>query len=91
MTDMLKTGASKYTRRAIVQAAAVAGAVPALVLAASPALAKASQASVAYQDTPKDGKNCANCNVFVSPDSCKIVDGKVSPNGWCKVWVKKVG
>jgi hypothetical protein len=47
------------------------------------------QAAVAYQDHPKDDKKCANCNLFVEPDGCKTVAGKISPEGYCKLWVKK--
>jgi hypothetical protein len=26
---------------------------------------------------------------FIAPDSCKVVEGKISPNGYCIAWVKK--
>jgi hypothetical protein len=48
--------------------------------------AKASRGSVGYRDTPNGDKNCANCSLFSSPNSCKSVEGTVSPNGWCKIW-----
>lgn len=51
--------------------------------------AKASQKAVAYQDTPKGDQRCDNCVQFVPPDACKVVEGKISPTGWCKVYVKK--
>ena len=82
---------SKISRRTIVQGVAVAGALPVLALSVQPAFAKASQASVAYQATPKGANSCANCNLFQPPSACKLVDGTVAPEGWCKIWVKKVG
>ena len=48
-----------------------------------------SQTAVRYQESPKDGKQCDGCNLFVAPGSCKSVDGAISPTGWCALWVKK--
>src|ERR1700675_2594277 len=50
---------------------------------------KATQKAVGYQDTPKGAQRCDNCRQFEPPASCKTVEGKVSPAGWCKVYVKK--
>ena len=68
-----------------------AGAVPLLALGATSAQAKMAQSAVRYQDLPKDGKRCDGCNLFVAPNACKSVDGKISPSGWCALWVKKAG
>ena len=55
--------------------------------------AKFPQASpaVAYQATPKDGHQCDGCTLFQAPDACQVVDGTISPTGWCKLWAKKAG
>jgi len=42
-----------------------------------------------YQDKPNGDQRCENCAQFVAPASCKVVDGAISPNGYCIVWVKK--
>ena len=55
------------------------------------AVAKMSQKSVDYQDTPKNDQECSNCSLFQEPNSCTIVDGEISPKGWCKFWAKKPG
>ncbi len=65
------------------------GAVPLLALGATGAQAKIAQSSVRYQDSPKDGKECDGCKLFVAPNACKSVDGTISPKGWCALWVKK--
>jgi hypothetical protein len=39
-----------------------------------------------YQDSPKDIRMCATCTLFELPRSCKVVEGDVSPNGWCKAY-----
>ncbi len=41
---------------------------------------------VAYQAHPRGSMRCNNCNVFLPPDECNSVQGKVSPNGWCNIW-----
>ena len=53
------------------------------------AQAKVSQAQAQYQDKPKDGHQCDGCAQFVTPSSCKLVDGKIDPKGWCLFWVQK--
>jgi hypothetical protein len=82
--DQLEVGVN---RRTVLLAAA--GAAPLLAFSSTGANAKMAQTAVAYQDSPKDGKQCDSCNLFVSPGSCKTVSGAVSPSGWCKIWVKK--
>lgn len=52
---------------------------------------KASPASVKYQTHPKGEQKCGNCGNFIAEsNTCKVVEGKVSPEGWCVMWVKKV-
>jgi hypothetical protein len=50
---------------------------------------KVSQAAMKYQDHPNGAEKCSNCLQFVPPDACKIVEGKISPNGYCIAWTKK--
>jgi len=83
---MDKVGKSVSRRRVLIGAA---GAVPALALMSTAAEAKMAQTAVKYQTDPKDGHQCDGCNFFVAPNSCKMVDGDISPTGWCLLWVKK--
>jgi hypothetical protein len=39
-----------------------------------------------YQDTPRDIRMCATCTLFEVRRSCKVVEGDISPKGWCKVF-----
>jgi hypothetical protein len=39
--------------------------------------------AVQYQPTPKDWQKCLFCTYFQAPETCGIVSGKVSPQGWC--------
>ncbi len=76
------------SRRTVLIAAA--GAAPLLALGATGAnAAKMAQSAVKYQASPKDGKQCDGCKLFVAPNACKSVDGTISPTGWCALWVKK--
>jgi len=64
---------------------------PAPMESAAPAApTKASQASVQYQAQPKDGKKCVDCMHFIAEsNTCKLVEGDISPSGWCVLWAKK--
>ena len=82
----------KISRRDLFQNAAVfAGGAAALAatLTTTQAEAKNSQAAAAYQATPKNGQSCSSCALFRPPSSCLLVDGTISPDGWCKFYVKK--
>lgn len=51
---------------------------------------KISKAQAQYQDQPKGDQQCSTCTHFIAESStCKVVEGKVSPNGWCMLWAKK--
>jgi hypothetical protein len=45
-----------------------------------------SKTQAEYQDSPKDIQMCATCTLFVAPHACKVVEGKISPDGWCKAY-----
>jgi hypothetical protein len=47
---------------------------------------KMSKQEAKYQDNPKDVRMCATCTLFVPPHSCKVVEGDISPYGWCKAF-----
>jgi hypothetical protein len=73
-------------------------ALPGLCALAAPALAdgsKVSQASMHYQTAPNDGRQCSGCQFFIpgqdpkSNGSCRIVDGSISPNGYCIAYAAK--
>lgn len=44
---------------------------------------------VQYQYSPKDGQQCSGCIHFVSPNACKLVQGEISPQGWCTLYAPK--
>jgi len=87
------------SRRSFIGGAALlagAAATPGLIVCQT-ALAqqKVSQASVKYQDKPNGNQQCNNCLQFVpgstptAMGTCKVVDGPISPSGYCIIWVAK--
>jgi len=77
---------------------AAAAAAPALALAGSAqAQTKLTKEAVKYQAKAKDGKDCDDCLQFVpgknakAMGTCKIVEGPISPNGWCIAFAQKPG
>lgn len=69
---------------------AAPAAPPPMESAAPSGPAKVSQASVQYQGQPKDGKACADCMHFIAEsNTCKLVEGEISPTGWCTLWAQK--
>jgi hypothetical protein len=77
-------GHRRPTRRELIAAALGLGAV--LPSRADAAPAMVSQLAAAYQSTPKGMFSCAVCTFFIRPRSCKVVNGDISPTGWCKLF-----
>jgi hypothetical protein len=50
---------------------------------------KISKDQAKYQDKPKGEQRCDACAQFLAPDSCKVVEGKISPSGWCILYAAK--
>jgi len=57
-----------------------------MVTSKTNAAQKMSKQEAEYQDSPKDIRMCATCTLFEPPRSCKVVEGEVSPSGWCKAF-----
>ncbi len=80
------------SRRSLLLRAALlgGGALAASVVPSRQAAAqKVSKQAMKYQDKPNGDQQCSNCMQFVPPSSCKVVDGAISPNGYCIAWAKK--
>jgi hypothetical protein len=39
-----------------------------------------------YQHSPNGIYSCAVCTLFEPPKYCKVVEGEVSKEGWCKAF-----
>lgn len=89
MSDGAEGRGGALSRRVVLrQAVGLLGAAAAISAQAEPAAAtiKISQAAVAYQDHPQGDKRCGKCLQFQPPGSCKMVDGAISPQGFCRIF-----
>jgi len=68
---------------AAVSAVTVVGTDPSTAVA----VAKISEAAVGYQDHPNGDKECSKCMQFQPPNSCKMVDGTINPQGYCRIFM----
>lgn len=80
-------------RRLLGGAAVFAGAAGALLISVTsgPAAAatKMSQKAAGYRNKPMGKTECDNCGVWQAPASCKLVEGPLSPSGWCNLYNAK--
>jgi High potential iron-sulfur protein len=48
---------------------------------------KVGKAQAKYQEQPKGDQKCSDCMHFIAAsNTCKLVQGQISPNGWCILW-----
>jgi hypothetical protein len=59
---------------------------PLLAAVAVYAADKMTRKQAEYQDTPNGIYSCGLCSLFEAPDGCKVVEGEVSKDGWCKAF-----
>jgi hypothetical protein len=76
----------RVTRRAILSGLAMVGTQSKAEDQPTANPNKITQAAAEYQPTPKGMFSCAVCTFFIKPKACKVVDGDVSPAGWCKLF-----
>ena len=76
-------------RRVFLQhaAAAAGGATISILFSTAIAAPKVSKKAVAYQDQPDGDKRCERCAQFQPPDACKMVEGQISPQGSCRIFI----
>lgn len=84
MTDESGLG---LTRRAVLRVGV--GMLATLMPVRADAQPKIAQKLVQYQEKPKGPQECDNCLHFVAPSSCKMVEGKINPKGWCQLYAPK--
>lgn len=92
MTDQSKIPSARISRRSVLLQGVLCATGVATILATTVDSAKAAklpQKSVGYQPTPKGDRECSNCKLFVAPDACEKVAGKISPHGYCLLYQKK--
>jgi hypothetical protein len=74
------------SRRWIIGTLARAIAATPLSSAVATAGDKMTRKQAEYQDTPNGIYSCGLCSLFEAPNGCKVVEGEVSKDGWCKAF-----
>jgi hypothetical protein len=75
------------SRRSVIRA--VITGVPAAVLlgiSRTEAADKMTRQQAEYQDRPDGIYSCGMCTLFEKPNACKVVEGEISTDGWCKAF-----
>ncbi len=80
------------SRRRLLHGATAGGGALLAAAMASPSAAAQTQVSqklVNYQTTPQGKARCDGCTQWQPPSSCKVVQGVISPSGWCSLYAPK--
>jgi hypothetical protein len=92
----MKESPKETTRGAFIANAIMLPALAAALLAeTATADAKGTKTQFKYQSTPNGGHQCSGCKFFIKGSSatangtCQLVDGSISPKGWCTAWSSK--
>jgi len=85
MPDGPSSRSMRIFRRSLFQGAAAG--ILAAATHPAPAQPKISKIAVNYQDHPDGNKRCEKCIQFQPPDACKVVEGTISPQGSCRIFI----
>ncbi len=84
-----ENGSAHSRRRVLGLALTTLGSLFVMLAEAPQAVAKMAQKAAGYQAKPNGTSSCATCALFKAPSSCTLVDGTISPDGWCRFYAKK--
>jgi hypothetical protein len=70
-------------------ASALSAAVCCAIPRDSAAQEKVSKTDARYQTQPKGQQRCEICLNFQPPSQCRFVEGRISPEGWCRFFAAK--
>ena len=91
MSGEPENGLARFSRRSLLRNAVGATGLLAAALNSALAQPKISKVAVNYQDHPDGDKRCDKCIQFQPPDACKVVDGSISPQGSCRIFILNHG
>jgi hypothetical protein len=57
-----------------------------LRISSTEAAEKMTRQQAGYQDAPNGIYSCGMCTLFERPNHCKVVEGEVGKDGWCKAF-----
>jgi hypothetical protein len=91
MDKLRKMASAPVSRRKMLVAGVAAGSASLLAATGAKAMIKVSQASVAYKKVATGDHNCGGCKLFEAPSSCRFVEGPISSDCACRIWLNKIG
>ena len=80
---------ARLSRRSLLGGVIGAAGILGATLNQANAQPKISKVAVNYQDHPDGDKRCDKCAQFQPPDACKVVEGSISPEGSCRIFILK--
>lgn len=88
---MTRDNSGRLSRRAVLAGTrlTLGGAIAAQTASPAAAQPNFSQADAMYQTMPKGDQRCGLCSSFAPPNACQLVQGTISPNGWCQLFSPK--
>ena len=81
------------SRRHVLKAAVALGAVAPLLRSRLALANKVDKKAAHYQNHPKGKNYCSECDFYIKPSgdsksaSCQLVQGNISPKGWCEFYM----
>jgi hypothetical protein len=91
MEKFKNSASALLSRRKMLAAGVAAGSASVLAATGAKAMIKVSQASVAYETAAANGHNCGACKLFEAPSNCRFVEGPISSDCSCRIWLSKIG
>jgi len=89
MSGELNNAFAKLSRRSLLRGAVAAAGILGATSNLAEAQPKISKVAVNYQDHADGDKRCDKCAQFQPPAACKVVDGTISPQGSCRIFIPK--
>jgi hypothetical protein len=82
-----KDGSDDISRRRVLRyAGALLAATTVVATHGARAQQKSSKEAAQYQDSPEGDQQCSGCRFFIEGGTCEIVEGDISPEGWCRLY-----
>jgi hypothetical protein len=82
--DVLRRAALTLGALGVVASTGAAAQAQAPTAAPGGTAQKQTKQQAAYQDHPNGPQSCGICAHFIAPNKCEIVEGAISPTGWCR-------
>jgi hypothetical protein len=91
MKNPSKNELSPMSRRTMLVGGVVAAAASLQATTYANATARVSKSAVHFQTVSNGAKNCGSCKNSIVPSACRFVEGPVSSDDYCWIWLSKVG